>query len=39
MADYGRQLEFGYFLVPNASSYPQLIKTAQRIERLGLELV
>jgi alkanesulfonate monooxygenase SsuD/methylene tetrahydromethanopterin reductase-like flavin-dependent oxidoreductase (luciferase family) len=33
----GRQLRFGYFLVPDAAS--PLIGTAQRIERLGLDYV
>lgn len=39
MADYGRPLEFGYFPVPDASSYHRIIETVQQAERLGLELV
>ncbi|MEO8285161.1 MAG: LLM class flavin-dependent oxidoreductase [Chloroflexota bacterium] len=39
MPDYGRSLKFGYFLVPEASSYPQLVQIAQRVELLGLELL
>jgi alkanesulfonate monooxygenase SsuD/methylene tetrahydromethanopterin reductase-like flavin-dependent oxidoreductase (luciferase family) len=39
MPDYNRPLEFGYFLVPDTSSYPRLIETAQRVEELGLDLI
>jgi alkanesulfonate monooxygenase SsuD/methylene tetrahydromethanopterin reductase-like flavin-dependent oxidoreductase (luciferase family) len=39
MLDYGRPLEFGYFLVPDASGYARLIETAQQVDRLGLELI
>lgn len=39
MRDYGRPLEFGYFLTPDAASYPQLITTAQRAEQMGLDLI
>src|SRR6478672_8487409 len=39
MLDYGRPLEFGYFLVPDASGYARLIETAQQVDRLGLEMV
>ncbi len=37
MTDYGRELKFGYFLVPNAA-HP-LLATAQRVEQLGLDYV
>ncbi|MBC6456519.1 LLM class flavin-dependent oxidoreductase [Actinomadura sp. HBU206391] len=37
MGDYGRPLEFGYFLVPNASD--PLLDTARTADRLGLDLV
>lgn len=39
MPDYGRSLQFGYFLVPDASLQGQLITRAQEVEALGLEFV
>lgn len=37
MPDYGRPLEFGYFLVPNADD--PLLDIAAEVERLGLDLI
>jgi alkanesulfonate monooxygenase SsuD/methylene tetrahydromethanopterin reductase-like flavin-dependent oxidoreductase (luciferase family) len=37
MGDYGRDVEFGYFLVPNAGD--PLLRTAQAADRLGLDLI
>lgn len=37
MTDYGRELEFGYFLIPNAGD--PLLETARQVERLGLDYV
>ena len=37
MADHGRELKFGYFLIPNADD--PLLATAQQAERLGLDYV
>lgn len=37
MPDYGRELKFGYFLIPNAAD--PLIATAQEVERLGLDYI
>ncbi|TDC97300.1 LLM class flavin-dependent oxidoreductase [Actinomadura sp. 7K507] len=37
MSDYGRALEFGYFLVPNASD--PLLDTARAADRAGLDLI
>jgi alkanesulfonate monooxygenase SsuD/methylene tetrahydromethanopterin reductase-like flavin-dependent oxidoreductase (luciferase family) len=37
MPDYGRELKFGYFLIPNAAD--PLIATAQQVERLGLDYI
>jgi alkanesulfonate monooxygenase SsuD/methylene tetrahydromethanopterin reductase-like flavin-dependent oxidoreductase (luciferase family) len=37
MADHGRDLKFGYFLVPNAGD--PLVATAQEVERRGLDYV
>jgi alkanesulfonate monooxygenase SsuD/methylene tetrahydromethanopterin reductase-like flavin-dependent oxidoreductase (luciferase family) len=37
MADFGRELRFGYFLVPNAAD--PLLPTAREVERLGLDYV
>jgi alkanesulfonate monooxygenase SsuD/methylene tetrahydromethanopterin reductase-like flavin-dependent oxidoreductase (luciferase family) len=39
MPDYGRKVEFGYFLVPDVSNYRGLIEVAQRVETLGLEML
>ncbi|MFI0404565.1 LLM class flavin-dependent oxidoreductase [Actinomadura sp. 3N508] len=37
MSDYGRPLEFGYFLVPNADD--PLLATARAADRAGLDLI
>jgi alkanesulfonate monooxygenase SsuD/methylene tetrahydromethanopterin reductase-like flavin-dependent oxidoreductase (luciferase family) len=37
MPDYGRELKFGYFLIPNATD--PLLETAQEVERLGLDYI
>jgi alkanesulfonate monooxygenase SsuD/methylene tetrahydromethanopterin reductase-like flavin-dependent oxidoreductase (luciferase family) len=37
MTDHGRQVRFGYFLVPNAAD--PLLSTAREVERLGLDYV
>jgi alkanesulfonate monooxygenase SsuD/methylene tetrahydromethanopterin reductase-like flavin-dependent oxidoreductase (luciferase family) len=37
MTDYGREVRFGYFLIPNATD--PLLGTAQEVERLGLNYV
>ncbi|MFB9967914.1 LLM class flavin-dependent oxidoreductase [Sinosporangium siamense] len=37
MGDYGRPLEFGYFLVPNTGD--PLLETARLADRLGLDLI
>jgi alkanesulfonate monooxygenase SsuD/methylene tetrahydromethanopterin reductase-like flavin-dependent oxidoreductase (luciferase family) len=37
MPDYGRDLSFGYFLVPNAAD--PLLDTAREVEALGLNLI
>lgn len=37
MPDHGRELNFGYFLVPNAAD--PLLSIAQQVERLGLDYV
>ncbi len=37
MPDHGRELKFGYFLVPNAAD--PLLSIAQQVERLGLDYV
>ena len=37
MPDYGRDLSFGYFLVPNASD--PLLDTAREVEARGLDLI
>lgn len=39
MTDYGSPIEFGYFLVPEAATYPQLLATTQRAETLGLDWI
>ena len=37
MTDFGRELKFGYFLIPNAAD--PLLATAREVERLGLDYV
>jgi alkanesulfonate monooxygenase SsuD/methylene tetrahydromethanopterin reductase-like flavin-dependent oxidoreductase (luciferase family) len=37
MTDHGREVRFGYFLIPNAAD--PLLATAREIERLGLDYV
>ncbi|MCI0687035.1 MAG: LLM class flavin-dependent oxidoreductase [Sporichthyaceae bacterium] len=37
MADHGREIKFGYFLIPNANE--PLLATAREVERLGLDYV
>ena len=37
MTDYGREVRFGYFLVPNVAD--PLLATAQEVERLGLDYI
>lgn len=39
MPDYGRPIEFGFFLIPNADEYPQLIEQAELADRLGLQYI
>jgi alkanesulfonate monooxygenase SsuD/methylene tetrahydromethanopterin reductase-like flavin-dependent oxidoreductase (luciferase family) len=38
MTDYGRPLQFGYFLIPEADN-THIIEDAQRIEGLGFDLI
>lgn len=37
--DYGRPVQFGYFLTPDASDYPEVLRRAQLCDRLGMELI
>jgi alkanesulfonate monooxygenase SsuD/methylene tetrahydromethanopterin reductase-like flavin-dependent oxidoreductase (luciferase family) len=37
MTDYGREVRFGYFLIPNAAD--PLVATAQEVERRGLDYI
>ena len=37
MTDFGRELRFGYFLVPNADD--PLLETARELDELGLDLI
>lgn len=37
--DYGQSLEFGYFLIPNASDPAGVLETARVLDRLGYDLV
>lgn len=39
MTDYGRPVQFGYFLTPDAASYPRLIEQARLADELGLDLI
>jgi len=37
--DYGRQVQFGYFLTPDASDYPEALRRAQLCDALGMDLI
>lgn len=37
--DYRRDIEFGYFPVPNADDYPTLVEQAQIADEAGLDLI
>jgi alkanesulfonate monooxygenase SsuD/methylene tetrahydromethanopterin reductase-like flavin-dependent oxidoreductase (luciferase family) len=39
MTDYGRDLEFGYFLTPTADDPARLVAAAQELDKLGFELL
>ncbi|MCW2522176.1 MAG: putative dependent monooxygenase, partial [Frankiales bacterium] len=39
MNDYGRDLEFGYFLTPTADHPARLVTAAQELDELGFELL
>ncbi|MGH2698906.1 MAG: LLM class flavin-dependent oxidoreductase [Actinomycetota bacterium] len=39
MMDYGRDVEFGYFPVPNTDDYPTLVAQAQLADETGLDLI
>lgn len=39
MTDYGRPIEFGYFLTPDAADYPELVQLARLADDLGLDLI
>jgi alkanesulfonate monooxygenase SsuD/methylene tetrahydromethanopterin reductase-like flavin-dependent oxidoreductase (luciferase family) len=39
VSDYGRSVEFGISLTPNADDYPQLVEQAELADRLGLDYV
>jgi len=39
MTDYGQPLQFGYFLTPDASNYPELLRIARLVDSLGLDLI
>lgn len=39
MSDHGSQLQFGYFLTPDAAADQQIIALAQQLEAWGLDLI
>jgi alkanesulfonate monooxygenase SsuD/methylene tetrahydromethanopterin reductase-like flavin-dependent oxidoreductase (luciferase family) len=39
VTDYGRPVEFGYFPIPNADDYPQLVALARSADELGIDLI
>lgn len=39
MTDYGRPLQFGYFLVPDAIHYQAVLDAARQVDKLGLDLI
>jgi alkanesulfonate monooxygenase SsuD/methylene tetrahydromethanopterin reductase-like flavin-dependent oxidoreductase (luciferase family) len=39
MTDYGRDIEFGYFPVPNADDYPAIVEQVKFADDAGLDLI
>ncbi len=39
MKDYGRPLNFGYFLVPDARNHQAVLHAARKVDALGLDLI
>jgi alkanesulfonate monooxygenase SsuD/methylene tetrahydromethanopterin reductase-like flavin-dependent oxidoreductase (luciferase family) len=37
--DYGRPIEFGHSIIPAASEYPSLARTARLADQLGFDLL
>lgn len=37
--DYGRAIQFGYFLTPDASDYPEVLRRARLCDSIGLDLI
>ncbi|RPJ51816.1 MAG: LLM class flavin-dependent oxidoreductase, partial [Chloroflexi bacterium] len=37
--DYGRPIQFGYFLTPTASDYPEVLRRAKLCDALGMDLI
>ncbi len=39
MTDYGRPLQFGYFLIPEAAAHEAVLQAARQVEAMGLDLI
>jgi hypothetical protein len=39
LRDYGRAVEFGFFLVPTANEYPTIADLARAADDTGLDLI
>src|SRR5512133_738795 len=37
--DYRRDIQFGYFLTPNAAAYPETLRAAELCDQLGFDLI
>lgn len=37
--DYGREIQFGYFLTPDASDYSEVLRRARLVDDLGMDLI
>lgn len=37
--DYGREIQFGYFLTPDAADYPEALRRVRLCEQLGMALI
>src|SRR5512133_425385 len=37
--DYRRDIQFGYFLTPNAAAYPETLRAAKLCDTLGFDLI
>ena len=39
MPDYGQPLQFGYFLIPDASDIAGIMRLARQVDEQGIDLI